>query len=103
MQILLMKPPTINVGFYVVLTTDEDQTLLIMLSLMALHLRIPLRIVFKGCCSYFRPGLYSNNSNTYLQVEFDTGNFKAFATIAGHVQKAAGVRLPTSSKLEGPS
>lgn len=34
MQILLMKPPTINVGFYVVLTTDEDQTLLIMLSLM---------------------------------------------------------------------
>jgi len=34
MQILLIKPLTINVGFYVVLTTDKDQTLLTMLSLM---------------------------------------------------------------------
>jgi hypothetical protein len=45
----------------------------------------------------------TNNPNTYLQVEFDTGSCKTFATIAGHLQKVAGVRLPTSSKLEGPS
>ena len=45
----------------------------------------------------------ANNLNIYLQVAFDTGNCKAFATIAGHLQKAAGVRLPTSSKLAGPS
>ena len=49
--------------------------------------------------------LYStaNNLSTYVQAEFDTGNCKAFSTIAGHLQRAAGVRLPTSSKLAGPS
>lgn len=40
----------------------------------------------------------ANNRNTYLQVVFDTGSCKTFATIAGHLQKAAGVRLPTSSQ-----
>lgn len=42
----------------------------------------------------------SKNHNAYLQVEFDTGSCKTLATIAGHLQMAADVRLPTSSKLD---
>jgi len=104
MQILLMKTPTINVGFYLVVTTDKDQTFLITLSLMDTAFENSTENCFQGILQL----LYdldptANNPNTYLQVEFDTGNCKTFATIAGHLQKAAGVRLPTSSKLEGPS
>lgn len=37
-----------------------------------------------------------------LRIDFDTGSCKTLATIAGqHLQMAADVRLPTSSKLDG--
>ena len=63
--------------------------------------RIHWSLFCKVFCSYISPTT-ANNPSTYLQVEFDTGSCKTFATIAGHLPMAADVRLPTSSKLEGP-
>lgn len=48
MQLLLMKPPTINVGFYIVVTTDKDQTILIMLSLMDIAFENSTENCFQG-------------------------------------------------------